>query len=185
MIASLIESFAADPGLRSIGLGAALCEQLASLPPLAGEPALMRVVEVQRDALRLHDGHATHDARALPQLLGELLARCDALAVGDWVLAECSTLGEWWVHTRVPPLNQLARRLHDGRDKVSRTVIVSNVDVALLVMGLDTDFSLRRLERYLALVRSCDVQPVVVLSKADLCEDLPIAPGHRGLPVAA
>ena len=48
----------------------------------------------------------------------------------------------------MPPLNQLARRLHDGRDKVTRVVIVSNVDTALLVMGLDHDFSLRRLERY-------------------------------------
>jgi ribosome biogenesis GTPase / thiamine phosphate phosphatase len=63
------------------------------------------------------------------------------------------------VHARVPPANQLARRLHDGRDKVTRVVIVSNVDTALLVMGLDHDFNLRRLERYLALVRMAGVRP--------------------------
>jgi ribosome biogenesis GTPase len=75
------------------------------------------------------------------------------------------------VHARVPPLNQLARRHHDGRDKVTRVVIVSNVDTALLVMGLDHDFNLRRLERYVALVRMAGVAAVVVLSKRDLCAD--------------
>jgi ribosome biogenesis GTPase len=72
----------------------------------------------------------------------------------------------------VPPLTQLARRLHDGRDKVTRAVIVANVDTALLVMGLDHDFNIPRLERYLALVRLADVDPVVVLTKADLCADV-------------
>jgi ribosome biogenesis GTPase len=46
-------------------------------------------------------------------------------------------------------------------------VIVSNVDTAFLVMGLDADFNLRRLDRYIAQVRMADVQPVVVLTKAD------------------
>jgi ribosome biogenesis GTPase len=75
------------------------------------------------------------------------------------------------VHQRLPPLTELARRLHDGRDKVTRAVIVSNVDTALLVMGLDHDFNLRRLERYLALVRLSQVAAVLVLTKADLCAD--------------
>jgi ribosome biogenesis GTPase len=77
------------------------------------------------------------------------------------------------VHERVAPLSQLARRLHDGRDKVTRLVIVSNVDTALLVMGLDHDFNLRRLERYLALVRLAGIDALVVLTKADLCSDVP------------
>ena len=166
--------------LRSIGLTPALIQQLVTLAPSGAEaaprragtePALMRVTEVQREGLTLHDGGAEHGARLLPALRASLLAEGDAIAVGDWVLAEANAYGEWWVHTRVPPLNQLARRLHDGRDKVTRAVIVSNVDTALLVMGLDHDYSLRRLERYLALVRLAGVGAVVVLTKADLCDD--------------
>jgi ribosome biogenesis GTPase / thiamine phosphate phosphatase len=87
------------------------------------------------------------------------------------VHASANDMGEWWVHARVPPLNQLARRLHDGRDKVARVVIVSNVDTALLVMGLDHDFNLRRLERYVALARLAGVGAVVVLTKKDLAAD--------------
>ncbi|MFN5155190.1 MAG: ribosome small subunit-dependent GTPase A, partial [Betaproteobacteria bacterium] len=66
-----------------------------------------------------------------------------------------------------------ARRPHDGRDKVERVVIVSNVDTALLVMGLDGDFNPRRLERFVALARMAGVEPVVVLTKADQCADAP------------
>jgi ribosome biogenesis GTPase / thiamine phosphate phosphatase len=132
---------------------------------------LMRVTELHREHLLLHDGQDEHRARAHPTLIQQLIAGHDALAVGDWVLAAANGLAEWWVHQRLPPVNQMARRLHDGRDKVTRLVIVANVDTALLVMGLDDDFNLRRLERYLAAVRLSEIEPVVVLTKADLCPD--------------
>ena len=157
--------------LRGIGLTQAVVQQLVALPSCCAEPSLKRVVELQREGLTLHDGVEATGARMLPALRAMLAAEGDALAVGDWVLAQRNDLGEWWVHERVPPLNQLARRLHDGRDKVTRVVIVSNVDTALLVMGLDHDFSLRRLERFVALARMAQVEPVVVLTKADLCTD--------------
>ncbi len=158
--------------LRGLGWTPALQQNLADLglhPAVGPEPRLMRVAEVHRDRLQLHDGLAEHPARARPALLAALADEADALAVGDWVLANRNTLGEWWVAQRLPPRTQLARRLHDGRDKVERVVIASNIDTALLVMGLDHDFNLRRLERYLALVRLAGVGAVVVLSKADLC----------------
>ena len=155
--------------LRSIGLMPAVIQELMTLPEPGPAPELMRVVEVQREGLTLHDGAAEQPARLLPALRAALSAEGDALAVGDWVLAQRNELAQWWAHARVPPVNQLARRLHDGRDKVTRAVIVSNVDTALLVMGLDHDFSLRRLERFVALVQMARVTPVVVLTRADLC----------------
>jgi ribosome biogenesis GTPase / thiamine phosphate phosphatase len=133
---------------------------------------LMRVVEVQRDHLRLHDGQDTLRARVMHGLQRALGDAGDALAVGDWVLAAPDAYGEFWVDGRAPVRNQLARRLHDGRDKVERVVIVSNVDTALLTMGLDHDFNLRRLERYVALVRMAGVPAVVLLTKADLALDV-------------
>ncbi len=157
--------------LRSIGLTPALMQQLATLPAEETQATLLRVAQVQREGLCLHNGEIELPGRLLPALRASLAFESDAIAVGDWVLARRNDLAEWWVHARVPPVNQLARRLHDGRDKVTRTVIVSNVDTALLVMGLDHDFSLRRLERFVALAQMAQVTPVVVLSKADLCHD--------------
>lgn len=155
--------------LQAIGLTPAMQRHIDTCEPDPEAPFLRRVTEVQRDALTLHDGEGEHPARALPALLAERAAH-DGLAVGDWVFASRDRHGQWWVHRRVPPLTQLARRQHDGRDKVTRAVIVSNVDTALLVMGLDHDFNLRRLERYLALVRLSGTGAVVVLTKADLCD---------------
>lgn len=147
----------------------------AAAAALADEPRtrLLRVTQVQREGLAVHDGHHEGTARLLPALRHALEAEADAIACGDWVLARDDGHGTWWAHTRLPPLTQLARRLHDGRDKVERVVIVSNVDTALLVMGLDGDFSPRRLERFVALARLAGVEPVVVLTKADLCADVP------------
>ncbi len=165
------------PALRRIGLLPALIQQVMGLQAEhEGDAAfdhsvLLRVTEVQREGLHLHNGEEELRGRLLPALRNALTEQADAVAVGDWVLAQRNDLGEWWVHSRVPPLNQLARRLHDGRDKVARVVIVSNVDTALLVMGLDHDFNLRRLERYVALVRLAGVCAVVVLTKRDLCGD--------------
>ena len=156
--------------LRPLGLTSIEIEELQRLSPQPEDVRLLRVAEVQRETLSLHDGCAEHGARPLPALRHALVDAGDALAVGDWVLARRNSLGEWWAHERLQPRNQLARRLHDGRDKVTRVVIASNVDLALLVMGLDHDFSLRRLERYVALVRMAGVTPVVVLTKADLCD---------------
>jgi ribosome biogenesis GTPase len=152
--------------LRAIGLAPHI---LPLLPEVHADDKLMRVVEVQRDSVMLHDGRLALRARVLPALHAELAD--DAVAVGDWVYARRSALAEWWVHARVPPANQIARRLHDGRDKVTRVVLVANVDTVLVVMGLDHDFNPRRLERYLAFTRLARVGAVVVLTKADLVTD--------------
>ena len=125
---------------------------------------LLRVGEVHRESVRLHDGSGTHSARPLPRLVRSLLEEGSALAVGDWVLAADDAQHQCWVHERIPPSSHIARRDGDGR----RHPVVSNVDTALLVMGLDDDFNPRRLERYLALVHGDAITPVVVLTKADV-----------------
>lgn len=151
--------------LRCMGLTPAMAQHLALQPAPEGGPfTLMRLTEVHRDSVRLHDGHVEQSARVLPRVTRELDAGDMALAVGDWVLAAGDVHDDWWVHAQVPPLTHIARRDADG----SRHPVVSNVDTALLVMGLDDDYNLRRLERYLALVQGSGVQPVVVLTKADV-----------------
>ena len=152
--------------LRTLGLTPALASLATTLSPNTEEDSrqLMRLTEVHRETVRVHDGDTEHGARALPRLMRALTDEDSALAVGDWVLVERDVHGQRWVEARVPPLSRIVRRDADGR----RHPVVSNVDTALLVMGLDDDFNPRRLERYLALVQSSDVLPVVVLTKADV-----------------
>jgi ribosome biogenesis GTPase len=150
--------------LRRIGFSQAIASQLHLLPQSASPARLVRVTEVHRDAVSVHDGTTQCSARALPRLLQSL---DDAIAVGDWMLAETGAGGECWLCARLAPLNRLARRSADG----ARQAIASNIDTALLVMGLDHDFNLRRMERYLAMVHAAGVAAVVVLTKADLAAD--------------
>ena len=164
--------------LRLIGLTPAIANQLHALAAGYADDAnnatlqMVRITEVHRDSLVAHNGSKTLQARALPRLLHELAANDDSLAVGDWgLLSNISgdTANAYHFIARMPPLTHLARRNNEGR----RQALASNIDTALLVMGLDSDFNLRRLERYLALVHAAEVAPVVVLTKADVHADAP------------
>jgi ribosome biogenesis GTPase len=159
--------------LRPIGMNTASAQALALLGAAAPESPLgavqpMRIAEVHRDMVELHDGLERHVARLLPRVQRDLTRTDDPVAVGDWVLAGRDAHAGLWVHARMPPLTRLARRTESG----ARHALVNNVDTALLLMGLDRDFNPRRLERYLALVQAAGVWPAVVLTKADLCDDL-------------
>jgi ribosome biogenesis GTPase len=141
-----------------------MLQQLIARSAYDGETP-MRVIEIHRDAVCVHDG--VHERHAIvPPAFAHALVD-DALAVGDWVLVDQPAPGRWRVVERVPPLTQIARRTNDGRGAAKRQVLVANVDSALLVMGLDHDFNLRRLERYLALAHLSRVPAVLVLTKAD------------------
>lgn len=158
--------------LRRIGLTQALVAQMFNLQTEPGD-WLARVTEVQRDRVRLMGCDGECHARIWPTLRLALQIHDDALVVGDWVAARWpegdASHGEAWAVARVPPVNRLVRRDLNGR----RQPLVNNIDTALLVMGAGNDFNLRRLDRYLALVRLAEIEPLVVLSKADLCADVP------------
>ena len=110
----------------------------------------------------------------------EALTVEDFPAVGDWVAVEIADGGQSGVVHAVLP--RLTRFLRPQRGDIAQAqVLAANVDVVLLVTGLDHDFNLRRLERYLALAWSSGAEPVIVLNKSDLVEDL----GERMADVAA
>ena len=160
--------------LSALGLTPALASSAAAVA-VDGDATsedrlrLSRITEVHRETVILHDGREERSARALPRLVRALIEEGTALAVGDWVLANVDRYGQWWVAQRVPPTSHIARRDADSRSHP----VVSNVDIALLVMGLDDDFNPRRLERFLALVHDDNIVPVVVLTKVDVA---PLAP---------
>ena len=148
---------------RALGLSAPLLARATATPPEAGWQ-LGRVVAVQRAQVVVHDGHQARPAEVWPSLQLSLQVQGDGLVVGDWVW--CADLGGRVpsVLQRVVPLNRLERREPSGL----RRGLVSNVDTALLLMGCGPDLNLRRLDRYLALVRLAGMAPVVVLTQADL-----------------
>lgn len=87
-------------------------------------------------------------------------------AVGDWLLIDATT------HRLrdVLPRKSVFKRRAAGTD-VRVQLIAANVDTLLIVTSANHDFNVARLERYLALAHEAEVTPVVLITKADLCED--------------
>ena len=89
------------------------------------------------------------------------------VAVGDWVLVEAGT-GRL---LRLLERQSIIRRLAAG-ESGREQAIAANVDTAFVVTSCNRDFNLSRLERYLAVVLESGVVPVIVMTKADLCDEV-------------
>jgi ribosome biogenesis GTPase len=87
------------------------------------------------------------------------------ITVGDWLL-----LNPEGRFLRLLERQSLFCRKAPGR-KVERQLIAANVDTVFIVTSLNEDFNLNRIERYLSLANEAGAEPVVVLSKKDLCAD--------------
>ncbi|MFA6505092.1 MAG: ribosome small subunit-dependent GTPase A [Treponemataceae bacterium] len=95
----------------------------------------------------------------------------DLPVVGDWVDAEWTQGDSVALIQAVAPRSGLLARKRPGDvdgDAIIEQPIAANIDLALLVMGVDEDFSVRRIERYLTLAWDAGAKPVIVLTKADL-----------------
>lgn len=104
------------------------------------------------------------------ELSGKLLfgtAPEDLPKVGDWVFfMDYGTLG--YIISVFPRMNELSRR--NPGTKTQKQVLAANVDCAFIVQGLDRDFNIMRLERYLVQITACSIKPIVILNKADLID---------------
>ncbi len=93
----------------------------------------------------------------------ELLPR-----VGDWIYyLDYDTQG--YITEVFPRLNALSRR--NPGNRTERQILAANIDFALIVQGLDRDFNLMRLDRYIVQITACGIKPVIILNKEDLISD--------------
>ncbi len=111
------------------------------------------------------------EAVAAGRLKHQATSRSQLPAVGDWVAVRLEPDGRRGRIVAVLPRRSQFSRKAAG-EVTDQQVVAANVDLVFIVMALDADFSLRRLERYLLLARESGAQPVVLLTKPDLCEDV-------------
>jgi ribosome biogenesis GTPase len=127
-----------------------------------------RVVSVQGFKYHL----ATEAGEVEAELAGRMMYGAeseDLPKVGDWVCyLGYGELG--YIIERLPRQNALARK--KAGKTTDRQVIGTNIDYACVVQGLDRDFNLMRLERYVTQITACGITPVVVLNKSDLVDEV-------------
>ncbi|MDB5032909.1 MAG: rsgA [Chlorobi bacterium] len=97
--------------------------------------------------------------------------RGDFPAVGDWVvIGRADGAERHTIHALLPRKSKFSRNAAGGTTE--EQIVAANIDTAFLVTGLDDNFNPRRIERYLILAWESGADPVIVLTKADLCDDL-------------
>ncbi|MFP4017447.1 MAG: ribosome small subunit-dependent GTPase A [Halanaerobiales bacterium] len=98
-------------------------------------------------------------------------SRVDYPAVGDWVVLELHPgQNRGSIHAVLSRKSKFIRKMA-GR-KTDEQILAANIDTIFIVSSLNSDFNLRRLERYLTQVWDSGASPVIVLNKADLCDDV-------------
>ncbi len=133
---------------------------------------LARVAVSQRDQYRLYTAVGELTAEASGALWYRAPDRASMPVTGDWVAARVVGTGQAIVEAVLPRRSCFSRRAVGKREE--EQPVAANVDLVFLVCGLDGDFNLRRLERYLTLAGESGASPVIVLNKADLAADLPM-----------
>jgi ribosome biogenesis GTPase len=106
------------------------------------------------------------NAQQTGRILHRAGGRHELAAVGDWVAVKNDT-----IHAILPRRSKFSRKV--AGELTEEQVVAANIDTVFLVMGLDQDYNLRRLERYLLTSYESGAAPVIVLNKADLVDDLP------------
>lgn len=130
-----------------------------------------RVAREDRNSYVVYAGSRAVRAEVSGLFRHRALSKSDFPAVGDWVTVRPRDGGAAATIHAVLPRRSAMTRKSPGRTGESQ-VVAANVDSLLICCGLDGDYSPRRIERYVALAYGGGTSPIVLLTKADLCDSV-------------
>ncbi len=131
-----------------------------------------RVAVEYRNLYKIYTENGEVLASVSGKMINSATGRDDYPAVGDWVMLD---------KIKEHDDRAIIRRILKRKSKFSRKVagnsfdeqiIAANIDISFICMSLNNNFNLRRLERYITIAWDSGSRPVVLLTKADLCEDV-------------
>jgi len=125
-----------------------------------------RIITEHKERYTVITGKGEFEAEITGNMRFTAEDRLDYPAVGDWVTLTIYEEGPAIIHQLFPRKSILIRQAV-GKF-ADRQVIAANIDVAFIVQSVDRDYNINRLERYLTISHSADVEPVIILSKTDL-----------------
>lgn len=146
-------------------------DRWAALAAQYPERTVGRITLQEKGFYRIRTSMGEQNALVSGKFQFDAQSPSDYPAVGDYVMASCADPDTAIIHQLLPRRSLFVRKAA-GTSKTEQ-VVAANIDTVFLCMSLNNDFNLRRLERYLAVAWESGAEPVVVLTKADLCADLP------------
>ncbi|TYP71300.1 ribosome small subunit-dependent GTPase A [Paenibacillus methanolicus] len=156
--------------LKTYGWSAHWQHQIESFPREAGlVPA--RVIAQYSHQYRIIAEDGERSAEVSGKFQYDAASRGDFPAVGDWVLVQ-PLAGEARaiIHAVLPRRSAMMRKA--AGPSVHEQIIGANIDTLFVVCALNDDFNLRKIERYLIAAWDSGASPVVLLTKADLCDEV-------------
>jgi len=154
--------------LRELGLHRWFADQARD--QCGSDLSVARVTAVDRGRYLIRDEHGERPAELTGRLQFVAQSSTDLPCVGDWVCARYLDARSHASIHGVLPRKSFLRRKVPGKD-IDFQMIAANIDVAFVIQSCHFDFNVRRLERYLVMVREGHVEPVLLLTKTDLVND--------------
>ncbi|MBT8383870.1 MAG: ribosome small subunit-dependent GTPase A [Ignavibacteria bacterium] len=128
---------------------------------------IVRVISVSKNSYLVSNGTKDIYAELTGKFLFNSESSLDLPAVGDWVYAQLFDDDSLAIIHDILPRKSLLKRKTPGK-KIEHQLIAANIDTGIIMQSLDSNFNLRRLERYLVMINEGKITPAVFLSKSDL-----------------
>lgn len=142
-----------------------------SFAPFAAEGyGVGRVAVQHKTQYELYTEHGDMRAETTGKMQYEARSKDDLPVVGDWVVTRPRDKDMATIFAILPRKSKFSRKA--AGKKTEEQIVAANVDTVFLVSGLDGDYNLRRMERYLVVAWESGAAPVIVLNKVDLCTDI-------------
>ena len=130
-----------------------------------------RVILQEKDLYRIVTAHGEQPAVVSGKFRYEAQTVSEYPTVGDFVMVEhAGEDGNAVIQAILPRKSVFTRRAAGTANR--EQVVAANIDTVFICMSLNNDFNVRRLERYLSVAWDSGASPVIILTKADLCDDL-------------
>jgi len=131
-----------------------------------------RVTQEHRERYVVSTGDDEYEAEITGNLRFTADSRAAFPAVGDWVAMNLYDSNSAIIHKVLPRKSVLERQAVGKTGE--KQIISSNIDVALIIQSIDSNFNINRLERYLTICYASGIEPVLIISKIDLSSDAEI-----------
>ncbi len=131
-----------------------------------------RVISQSRNLYKVITANGELTAEVAGKFGYEVKTTADFPAVGDFVMLDRdddkggNAIIHYVLTRKSAFIRKAAGTSHDEQ------VVAANIDTVFICMSLNNDFNIRRAERYLAIAWNSGANPVIVLTKSDLCPDL-------------
>lgn len=131
---------------------------------------IARVITEHKGRYTVMIGDAVRSAEITGKMMFAAVTRKDYPAVGDYVAVHLYDENSPAIIHHILPRSTVLSRKTSGKE-VEEQIIATNMDIVFIVQGLDGNFNLRRLERFLVVASQSGATPVILLSKSDLLSE--------------